>query len=320
GRRAAGDIARELGMGRYQAQFTLYYLTQYDLIEATGKAGKESPRSQPMAASGTGAGQPPAPMTPTPQPAAPGPAAPRPAGPGTPAPGPAPAAAPKPAAAPRPAQDDLIPFLDDSSPSLGAGPRTATPTADDDLLLSNESSRGGAVNAEIFMPPDDLDESQVGRGPGQSTSAKVLDVAAIVLAAVLVVVFAATLAGRPVTTLLPFPWQDNARNTAEKKVRDALFQRIDRAARTYFLLEAHYPDTLDELVTVGLLDAGDLRGPAGHPLSYTTDGVSYRISLLKDGVAIEGLGTTEAITGDFLVDPQFLSEAAQAEAPLVLLD
>ncbi|MEO1368838.1 MAG: hypothetical protein AAFX50_16810, partial [Acidobacteriota bacterium] len=131
---------------------------------------------------------------------------------------------------------------------------------------------------------------------------------------------AATLVGRPVATLLPFPWQDNTRNTAEKKVRDALFQRIDRAARTYFLLEAHYPDTLDELVDVGLLDPGDLRGPAGRALGYTTDGVSYRISLLENGVPIEGLGTTEAITGDFLVDPQFLSEAAQAEAPLVLLD
>ncbi|MEO1367920.1 MAG: DUF4388 domain-containing protein, partial [Acidobacteriota bacterium] len=146
GRRAASDIARELGMGRYQAQFTLYYLTQYDLIEATGKAGQEGARTAALGApgpGGAGGGQS-APLTPTPQPAEL-----RPAGPGTPAPGPAPS--------PRSTPDDVIPFLDDSSPKLDRGPRAATAAAGDDLLLSNDSSRGGAVNAEIFMPPDDLD-------------------------------------------------------------------------------------------------------------------------------------------------------------------
>jgi len=140
------------------------------------------------------------------------------------------------------------------------------------------------------------------------------------LGALLTLVLALTLAFRPEAYLLPFPWQDTQRGTVERQLRQALFTKIDRAAKAYFLVQAHYPDALQELVDLGLLSPADLRDPAGHTLAYSTDEVSYRIDVVEDGEPIEGLGSTEAITGDFLLDPQWLRSGGAEEEPLVLLD
>ena len=142
----------------------------------------------------------------------------------------------------------------------------------------------------------------------------------MILAALLLMAVVTTMASRPVSLLLPFPWQENSRSTAERQMRESLFQRLDRSARTFFLMEAHYPDTLEELGLRRMISPRDLQDPAGYQLEYSADAVSYRIQLRENGRALEGLGNTEAITGDFLVDPQFLSAASSADAPLVLLD
>jgi hypothetical protein len=140
------------------------------------------------------------------------------------------------------------------------------------------------------------------------------------LGALLAAVLALTLAVQPEDYLLPFPWQGTQRGTVERQLRQALFTKIDRAAKAYFLVQAHYPDSLQELVDLGLLSPADLRDPAGHTLSYSTDEVSYHLDVVEDGEPIEGLGTTEAITGDFLLDPQWLRSGGAEEEPLVLLD
>ena len=137
---------------------------------------------------------------------------------------------------------------------------------------------------------------------------------------------------RPGASLLPFPWQDNQRNALERQLRQSLFLKIDRAAKVYFLVKAHYPDSLDDMIELGLLSPADLRDPAGYALSYSTDEVGYRIDLVEpgargpagpaaaEGQTAEALGTTESITGDFLLDPQWLRLGTTEEAPLVLLD
>ncbi len=140
------------------------------------------------------------------------------------------------------------------------------------------------------------------------------------LAAVLIGVLVLSFLRYPGRVLLPFPWQTNQRSTVEQQLRQSLFQKIDRAAKAYFLVQAHYPDSLADLVELGLLSEVDLRDPAGYTLSYSTNDVSYTIELLDDGKAVEGLGTSEAITGDFLLDSQFFHSSSQDEKPLYLID
>lgn len=119
----------------------------------------------------------------------------------------------------------------------------------------------------------------------------------------------------------PFSWQEPEREVFTRTQRVAQFQKIDRAARTHFLLKGHYPDDLGRLVALGLLDHQDLRDAAGRTLAYATDGVGYSLQPLENGEALVELGSSEGITGDFLLDPDFLKLPKSAqEAPLVLLD
>jgi hypothetical protein len=142
--------------------------------------------------------------------------------------------------------------------------------------------------------------------------------AAVALAALAILV-----AGihRPWELLLPFPWQEEIQQRMERNQRVAVYQSIDRAARTHFLLEGHYPDELVELIHVGLLHPQSLQDPRRRSLAYTADDLSYELFPVERGVTMADLATREAITGDFLLDPDFLrlSEVA-ARPPLVLLD
>ncbi|MEM6794597.1 MAG: DUF4388 domain-containing protein [Acidobacteriota bacterium] len=285
GKKAASEIARELGLGKHPLQFTLYYLTQYDLIESSGRRTPALGQAAPPPSGGLQQQQP----------------------------SPAEALGPPPS---EPAE----PLYFSESPQ-GAGSELASPLGDAMLDPDPDPNLGtGELRAEIFRPPDDLEESRSLRRQSRASANALLDWAAIALAAALLMAIGLALSQRPLALLLPFPWQDKSLATAERQVREAQYRRIDRAARTYFLLEARYPEELSDLEAAGALDEHDLEDPAGHLMNYSTDGVSYSIALQRDGREIEGLGTTEGITGDFFVDPQFLSSAASAEAPLVLLD
>jgi hypothetical protein len=125
----------------------------------------------------------------------------------------------------------------------------------------------------------------------------------------------------PRRLVLPLPWQDATRAALERNQRAASHLQLDRAARTYFLLEGHYPDGLEELVALDLLPAAALLDPARHPLRYSSDERSYEVTPVVDGRPVPELGTREAITGDFLLDPDFLRLPDRPERPpLVLLD
>jgi hypothetical protein len=125
----------------------------------------------------------------------------------------------------------------------------------------------------------------------------------------------------PGTMLLPFPWQEGERASLARDQRASLYLKIDRAAKTFFLLEGRFPDRLGELVEAGLLDPADLRDPLRLPLQYSASEESYSLRPVRNGRPVVGEETTEAVTGNFLLDPEFLAVSPESEkAPLVLLD
>ncbi|HET9209983.1 MAG TPA: hypothetical protein VFR03_06280, partial [Thermoanaerobaculia bacterium] len=141
------------------------------------------------------------------------------------------------------------------------------------------------------------------------------------LALVLGVLVIATLLRVPDALLLPFPWQQHERETLARDQRAALYLKIDRAAKTWYLLKGSFPDHLQELVTAGLLSSSDLKDPEGRPLQYAATEESYTLQPLEHGRPVPGAEATEAITGNFLLDPEVLNTAPESTAaPLVLLD
>jgi hypothetical protein len=119
----------------------------------------------------------------------------------------------------------------------------------------------------------------------------------------------------------PFPGEDATRAGLERNQRTAQYLQIDRAARTYFLLEGHYPDGLQELVGLDLLTREALSDAAGRRLAYSAEDVAYEIQPVVGGEPVAELGVHESISGDFLLDPDFLEVPDRSDRPpLVLLD
>jgi hypothetical protein len=141
------------------------------------------------------------------------------------------------------------------------------------------------------------------------------------LAAGLALLLGAAVLFQPVGILLPFPWQEREREALGKDLLSAQYLKIDQAAKTWFLLEGRFPANLGELVERGLLDRADLRDPQGRPLRYEPGEESYTLQPLEAGKPVAGTETSEAVTGNFLLDPEILTVPAEsAEHPLVLLD
>lgn len=131
-----------------------------------------------------------------------------------------------------------------------------------------------------------------------------------ILAASLVAALLASILLAPGPFLLPFPWQEPERAGFETLRASARDRTVDRAAKTFFLLEGRFPESLEELVALDLLEPSDIRTTAGDPLAYESHEDSYRLG-----------DRFEAITGNFLLDPElFAPGAASTRAPLVLLD
>jgi hypothetical protein len=139
---------------------------------------------------------------------------------------------------------------------------------------------------------------------------------ALLLAAVLVVSAVIVPAG----ALVPFPWQEADRRAAAEVQRLADRLAVDRAAKTFFLLEGHFPDHFEELVALGLLDGEDRVGPQGEHLELVAGEESYDIV----AAGVDQPLWSEAISGNFLLDPELRGGsgvvASSLEAPLVLLD
>lgn len=302
GQRPATEIGRELGFDRYKTQFTLYNLIFFDLVEAAARGRAAASPVQPAAADPRSTAR----IEPPRMPASPVPAAPFELRPDT--------------------RTGHVPPAGASGAGAGTGVLTGYPPT---------------TPAEIFTPPERGSAAEVaaatgaagGTGVGTHVYAAPPRVAAGTsapsdllrwigpgLAAILLLGLALSFFLRPASVILPFPWFETPRVAVERDMRQSLFHAIDRQAKTYFLMTAHYPDSLQEIVDWGLLSQEDLRDPAGYELEYAGADVSYAIKVKDGDTVIEGLGTTEAITGDFLVDPQFFRTGAAAELPLVFLE
>jgi hypothetical protein len=120
--------------------------------------------------------------------------------------------------------------------------------------------------------------------------------------------------------LLPYPWQGGLRQALLEEQASAAYAKIDRAAKTFFLLEGRFPEQLSTLVTQGFLVDQDLLEPAGRPLGYSAQIASYLIYPLGEGDPVPASSRTELITGNFLLDPEIVSAQATPVPPLVLLD
>ncbi len=134
------------------------------------------------------------------------------------------------------------------------------------------------------------------------------------LAAGLLVAAAVYCLPAPWRIYLPFPWHADLRQAFDTERQAGIFLQVDRAARTFFLLEGRFPESLAELEQVGLLPRRGLFAARGGELGYSATATSFSLQ------APAGASRTEGIGGNFLLDPEFQARAAREEPPLVLLD
>ncbi len=118
----------------------------------------------------------------------------------------------------------------------------------------------------------------------------------------------------PGRIFLPFPWHADLRQAFDTERHMGTSLQVDRAARTFFLLEGRFPESLGELEQAGLLARGEVANARGWGLVYSATATSFSLQ------APEGASRTVGIGGNFLLDPEFTARAAREEPPLVLLD
>jgi hypothetical protein len=315
GHRSAVEVGRELGFERFKTQFAVYTLLYFDLIESAVRTGRGGDRLSDSRA-GLGDGR------------ATGRIEARVLQPGTPVPLPT-----------------GLPLRPDTRPGLagpGATPLSApvfAPTGTGAIPIPAPAAEPvrpdtgvtADLRAEIFLPPDPSQVAAARVAGTESTAIEIADLEAGTggnllrwigpsLAALILLGVGFGLFQRPAKVLLPLPWYETPRTALERNLRQSLYQDLDRQARSYFLMTAHFPDSVEDLTASGLFSEGELRDPAGFELTYRGQDVGYAITVQDGGETVEGLGTTEAITGDFLLDPQFIRSAAAAESPLVFLE
>ena len=128
-------------------------------------------------------------------------------------------------------------------------PRAAAPVPSARLVAAPASP-----NAPIIPPDLDVTGNfrrmTVESRPAPSASLGWVGRSLALLLAALVV---AVLLRVPDTLLLPFPWQEHEREVLVRDQRAALYLKIDRAAKTWFLLKGSFPEHLQDLVAARLL-------------------------------------------------------------------
>lgn len=141
-----------------------------------------------------------------------------------------------------------------------------------------------------------------------------------VLGVGLIVALLAIVLNDPGRFLLPFPWQGGLRQALLDEQTSAAYLKVDRAAKTWFLLQGQFPEQLSDLASNGSLVASDMVDPAGRRLGYAAQIASYLVYPLGEGDPAPGSSRTEPITGDFLLDPEFITPPTEPLTPLVLLE
>ena len=172
-----------------------------------------------------------------------------------------------------------------------------------------------AVDAPILLPPPPV-QAELLRWTGAMQSWVGRSMALVPLAALLLF-----LVREPLRLALPFPWQGAERADVERELFASAHRRLDRAAKVHFLTEGQFPETLAQLVERRLLSGRDLADPVGRRLRWSSRAGIYDLAPTVGGEVAAELGVTEGVTGNFLLDPEFLGLARTEERkPLVLLD
>jgi hypothetical protein len=120
--------------------------------------------------------------------------------------------------------------------------------------------------------------------------------------------------------ILPFPGQRDLRQELENLKYSAAFLKIDRSAKTFFLLEGRFPENLNDLVERGFLHSEDLLDPTGDPFEYSALASGYMLHRDQPEEASPITSRAETITGNFLLDPEFVVPELTERPPLILLD
>ncbi len=144
--------------------------------------------------------------------------------------------------------------------------------------------------------------------------------AAAGLALGLVALLAAVARTSPENLLLPFPWEQPARDAFVRNQRESLFDKVAGATKTAFLRDGRFPDRLGQLRDTGLLSPADLRDPRGEPLLYTAHEDSYTLQATERGRPLADAEASESISGNFYLDPSLSQSSAKSGPPIVLLD
>jgi hypothetical protein len=143
--------------------------------------------------------------------------------------------------------------------------------------------------------------------------------AARLLPLLLAAVLALILVRSPAPVLFPAPGSASERAAFERLRRLERFGVIDRAARTFHLLEGRYPVGLEELIARDLLPRRAAADPSGAELLLRSDADSYQIVLAAAPTGASGL--REGVYGDFLLDRRlFEGLGEEGGVPLVLVD
>jgi hypothetical protein len=120
--------------------------------------------------------------------------------------------------------------------------------------------------------------------------------------------------------ILPFPGQRDLRQELENLQYAAAFLKIERSAKTFFLLEGRFPESLNDLVERGFLQPEDLLDPTGEPFEYSNLASGYLLHRDQPEEASPITSRAETITGNFLLDPEFVVPELTERPPLILLD
>jgi hypothetical protein len=210
------------------------------------------------------------------------------------------------AAASQPEEEALLPELDVALSEVEAPPSPVTGSAP---LLE------AGIDEEPPTAPPPVLEPEPAPRPTRSRQASAPPpwLARLLATALLVTVAVYCLLG-PWQVFLPFPWHADLRQAFDTERQAGIFLQVDRAARTFFLLEGRFPESLSELEQAGLLPRDEVVAAQGGELGYSATATSF--SLQAPG----GVSRTEGIGGNFLLDPEFQARAAREEPPLVLLD
>ncbi|HUP24236.1 MAG TPA: DUF4388 domain-containing protein [Thermoanaerobaculia bacterium] len=118
----------------------------------------------------------------------------------------------------------------------------------------------------------------------------------------------------------PFPWQQEARTSFQRAQVAALYDKIDRSVRTYYLLYGRYPEELGILVDLELLRERELFDPHNRWLQYAALDDGYTLRPVESGPPGAGLEVRAELRSDFFLNPAFVELPAQSSNPVVLLD